>query len=503
MNNDKSDDDNSAGDGTTAYKAPAPSTTSSNFRRQNNNIPESTFGNNMSFSPVNTVNPRRLTVTSTTPSTLTPINDFNAIPRSETEISTFDPIVNKANRPTSDKELTKLRETATTPLANSFSLLSIEDSDKQLANTYDITMRVEEVRAHLKTYDLIDVFFILNVDNNNENVLLSGTIDLLDHFQTLSEHEVRKSIRYFKRFGKHYVIQNLAWSADMLLKSCEQDLRDKVAERLMLVSEDEKGGPLTFFYILSEITSFSEDAVAAMERRLTDMSIKEFEGENVSTAVSQLRTSISRLTLLNKLPVDIVKRLLLIFQTSSVSEFNDLFKMIALQRRGNRGHSFHDSNDILTLASETYRELLENGSWNNVNGSRLNVCFRCNQDGHIAKDCTVIKDTPSDNTTPTPFNTKKGWTSIKDPNGKLTITKHDKTWFWCEKCKRYNTSHTTETHVKKGETVPPVPPSSAQPPPTATNVVQGDRSADVDLDSAPSDPSLCFTSTILDGLQKF
>ena len=44
------------------------------------------------------------------------------------------------------------------------------------------------------------------------------------------------------------------------------------------------------------------------------MSIKEFEGENVSISVSQLRTSISRLTLLKKLPADIVKRLLLIFQ---------------------------------------------------------------------------------------------------------------------------------------------------------------------------------------------
>ena len=167
-----------------------------------------------------------------------------------------------------------------------------------------------------------------------------------------------------------------------------------------------------------------------MERRVTDMTIKEFEGENVSAAVSQLRTSIFRLSLLNKLPVDIVKRLLLIFQTSSVSEFNDLFKMIALQRRGNRGHSFHDSNDLLTLASETYRELLENGSWNNVNGTHLNVCFRYNQGGNIAKDCTVIiKDTTSDNAVPTQLNKKKGWTSIKDTSGKLTITKHDKTWF--------------------------------------------------------------------------
>ena len=56
------------------------------------------------------------------------------------------------------------------------------------------------------------------------------------------------------------------------------------------------------------------------------MSIKEFEGENVFTSVSQLRTSISRLTLLKKLPADIVKRLLLIFQKKSVSEFNDLFR---------------------------------------------------------------------------------------------------------------------------------------------------------------------------------
>ena len=159
MNDDKYDDDNSAGDGATAYTAPSAFHNFIKFSTTITNIPGSTFGNNMSFSPVNTVNPRRFTVTSITQPTLTPINDFNTIPRSETEISTFDPIVKKANIPTSDKELTKLRETATTPFANSFFLLSIEDSDNQLANTYDITMRVEEVRAHLKMYDLIDVFF--------------------------------------------------------------------------------------------------------------------------------------------------------------------------------------------------------------------------------------------------------------------------------------------------------------------------------------------------------
>ena len=152
------------------------------------------------------------------------------------------------------------------------------------------------------------------------------------------------------------MIQILAWSTNMLLNSYEQDLRDKVVDRLMLVSEDEKGGTY-FFYILSEITSFSEDAVAAMERRVTDMSIKEFEGENVSVAVSQLRTSISRLSLLKTFPVDIVKRLLLIFQTSSDSEFNDFFKMISLQRHDNRGRSHFFFFCLSTIYTIFLREL--------------------------------------------------------------------------------------------------------------------------------------------------
>ena len=178
--------------------------------------------------------------------------------------------------------------------------------------------------------------------------------------------------------------------------------------------------------------------------------------------------------------------------------------MIALQKRDNRGHSYHDFHDILTLASDTYRELLENGSQNNVNGTNLNVSFRCNQDGNIAKDYTAnIKETTHSHDIPIPFNTKKGQTDIKDPSGKLTITKHDKTWFQCERCKHYNTSHTAETHVKKGDTVSPIPPSSVQPKTDAAHIVRGDRFTKVDIDDAPPDSLLCFTSMIFDGLQKF
>ena len=56
--------------------------------------------------------------------------------------------------------------------------------------------------------------------------------------------------------------------------SCEQDLRHKVVERLMLLSEDTKREPLTLVLILGKIRSFSEVAVATINRRVMDMSTK-------------------------------------------------------------------------------------------------------------------------------------------------------------------------------------------------------------------------------------
>ena len=71
-----------------------------------------------------------------------------------------------------------------------------------------------------------------------------------------------------------------------------------------------------------EVTSSTTDTVRAMEHCDISLRISSFEGENVSTVVSQLRTDISRLTFLNKLPRDIVPELLEMFQSSSVPFFN-------------------------------------------------------------------------------------------------------------------------------------------------------------------------------------
>ena len=71
MNN-NDEDSNSTGDDTTTYTTPAASNNTTNFKTQNQNITRSTFGNNMSFSPVNTlVNPIRLIVNMNTRGSIT------------------------------------------------------------------------------------------------------------------------------------------------------------------------------------------------------------------------------------------------------------------------------------------------------------------------------------------------------------------------------------------------------------------------------------------------
>ena len=93
----------------------------------------------------------------------------------------------------------------------------------------------------------------------------------------------------------------------------------------MDIPEGEKGGLLSFYYAVLEITSSTEDAIRTMETRLPSLEITSFQGENVSTACSQIRSVITRLQVLKKLPSDLTTKLLTDFQTSSVAAIHVYF----------------------------------------------------------------------------------------------------------------------------------------------------------------------------------
>jgi len=92
----------------------------------------------------------------------------------------------------------------------------------------------------------------------------------------------------------------------------------------MSVKPIEAGGPLFLVVMLKEITT-----IRALTSRITGFKISNVPGESVLKAVSQLQGAITRLTVVNQVPYDLPEKLLDVFATSSVPEFNEIFLHMA------------------------------------------------------------------------------------------------------------------------------------------------------------------------------
>ena len=129
-----------------------------------------------------------------------------------------------------------------------------------------------------------------------------------------------------------------------MINSCDPILSGKINERLAGYSIKSQGGPLFFYLMLKLIVYTSEEASKALLTRLDNLKIYQVEGENVLNVlnvVSLGRKAVERLTLVQKLPDDVVDKLLDIFQTSSVKDFNAIFSGIKLQKRIDQSFYVH------------------------------------------------------------------------------------------------------------------------------------------------------------------
>jgi hypothetical protein len=290
------------------------------------------------------------------------------------------------------RDLSKLHEYATTSLPSKFGLMSTSTADDvaQLSNAYNVEMRIAEFTMHIKKYDMQEQFFnVLTPDPADVTKTLAETKNVMKTYSEMSILEVRVSNKYYKQYGPSYMLENLNWTQELLEKSCEQPLRDKVTEKLLDVPANEQGGPLFFLLMIKQITSTTEDATRAMILKLTNMTLRDIPGENVDTAISQIRTALTRLRTVNQVPHDIRKKLIEIFQRTSVENFKKVFETMENNRRIGIGNdNLYEEERILELAEATFHELTEQNQWTGA-GRRSSyvVCWNCGQDGHIRAQC--------------------------------------------------------------------------------------------------------------------
>ena len=209
----------------------------------------------------------------------------------------------------------------------------MDDSSMQILNNYNLTMRVREYSRRLQMYDMKGVFDILTFSESNSAEPLPQTLDLLAQWDSIDIAVLEKHITFFYAYGQDYDVQNLTWTLELMENTCGQGLADKVQEDFLSMPQHFECGPMYFYLMMRRIISSSEDAVTAMTEKISNMKVTDTTGEDVTIVTGQLKMAIVRLGVLNKVPEDLEKRLLGIFQTTSVGDFNSYFKQLAISLR--------------------------------------------------------------------------------------------------------------------------------------------------------------------------
>ena len=396
------------------------------------------------------------------PNPTPPPSRYLQVKRSDRSAFLLGPVIPKEKRKIlSNKELVNLHENATKPLPNKFSLPDAHNTEEIFTRTYNISNNIRDLRKRLIDYDMLDVFFLLSpMDVNSITNEVIGptlftdfrgqptTVDLLSKYASTPLLDVQRHTEFLHFYGQDYDHQNLSWSQALLSNSCDETLKSKVNERMSSQLDTYEGGPTFLWHVLQLIVSTSETASKALLDRLENIKIHEIEGENILTITSLLTGAIDRLTIVNKLPPDLIDKLLTIFQTSSVKEFNSIFAAMKLHQTCKiRSYT---SKEIIQLADTWYTELWEKKHWIGA-GSDHSVfvtCWNCHKDGHISTECP---DKPA--STSNKFNKKYNrndpiFTTAPTDGSKV---KHinGKRHYWCHHCGRWTTNHGTSKHRGK------------------------------------------------------
>ena len=280
-----------------------------------------------------------------------------------------------------------------------FKSLTVSVNDPQkMTTTRSLVELLTENKRNLQKYDLLDVYTIVfpkegcfQTGNNNYRQLVEedGTVktnDLFVNYLKLTTADVAASNKWFNAFAPDDAQANtdLDWSLAYYEKNVDADLYSKVHTKMSKHPIDEQGGPLFLKIMLDLVTTSAEANLRAIEVVLDTYKIKtSCPGEDIETVVGLFTAIFDTLGSLRdgELPADSVKKLLGIFQTTSVDDFNSQFETLEKayvqagiryqldSEFGIRSSSSDLKNNMksakytLAYAEKAYRDLLQSGHW--------------------------------------------------------------------------------------------------------------------------------------------
>ena len=108
------------------------------------------------------------------------------------------------------------------------------------------------------------------------------------------------------------------------------------------------------------ITRATTEATRKLIERIKNLKINNIRGENVLQATSLIRGAI--ICLGDRIPSDIDDIVLQIYQTSSYPQFNEIFRLMELNKRL-RVVIQYNVQEITAIANSNYQEFLDTDVW--------------------------------------------------------------------------------------------------------------------------------------------
>lgn len=187
------------------------------------------------------------------------------------------------------------------------------------------------------------------------------TTNIIKSFKDVDETTIRWIIAYYARYRATWLVENLLWSTDMVLNTCEESLKDKVCEGLVGVLEMEIGGPLVLKNMLGIVMNVDDDALRSLIENLQSLRMKDFPGENVGTVVSYLKGVLLLLENCEAIPMDAMSLLNDVMSSADCQEFTAYMQSIYLASK--RDNTVGGYMEYLDSAESKYRTLYRKGKY--------------------------------------------------------------------------------------------------------------------------------------------
>ena len=270
--------------------------------------------------------------------------------------------------------------------------LSQKGSNSVLETNVAVDTFIENLERHCVRFDMH--YFMCNFPKLDEP--LSGahdrfrnkkTVNLFQKWDVIGSKTSEKqlilssigeNIAWLKTYttaASESYLEDMEWVHQHLINSMSPELREDVLSTLKHdFPKSQHGGPLTFAVMIDKVINLSATAIDTLKQNLKNFNIKDVPGEDINFVHRLFLYAFQRLETNKAIDTLLIDSLYKVFQSTSVSEFNDQVAHMDRESKGSRGVS-RSYKEILDECKEHYLRLVTLDLWTGVTPAEHDSAF--------------------------------------------------------------------------------------------------------------------------------